>query len=208
MFNERLKQLRIEKNLTQAKLAVELGIGKTTLASYEQGKNEPSIKTLAKISNYFHVSIDYLLGLTTVKSTNIDISYMSNYLGLTEKSIAELNAFCNIANNPYDIKMKQKLDTLNLLLSSNCDILDKINDYLNFSATHFRKYNDESINSLIPISELELWDDYEKVGYSDDWDLWTKALLVLLEEELIETRNQIQYEKYKKNEQHNQSIQK
>lgn len=60
MFNERLKLLRKKHNLTQSILAEKLGIAKTTLASYEQGKNEPNMDTIQKIAIYFNVSTDYL----------------------------------------------------------------------------------------------------------------------------------------------------
>lgn len=67
MFSERLKQLRHEKNgLTQADIASQLGIAKTTYSSYEQGKREPDFETLQRIAVYFDVSTDFLLG----KSSN------------------------------------------------------------------------------------------------------------------------------------------
>ena len=89
-YNERIKSLRQSKSITQSKLAKELSIAKTTLAAYEQGKSEPSINTILKLADFFNVSIDYLLGRTNIKSPNVEISYMANYLGLSEKSIANL----------------------------------------------------------------------------------------------------------------------
>ena len=63
MFPERLKSLRKkEAGLTQEVLAKQLGIAKSTLASYEQGKRQPDFDTLKKISTRFGVSTDYLLG--------------------------------------------------------------------------------------------------------------------------------------------------
>lgn len=63
MFAERLKELRkIEAGLTQEKLAQQLGMAKTTLASYEQAKRQPDLDTLAKIADRFSVTTDYLLG--------------------------------------------------------------------------------------------------------------------------------------------------
>lgn len=59
MINQRLKQLRAENNLTQTNLADILGIAKTTLAAYEQGKSEPSNETILKIANHFNVSTDF-----------------------------------------------------------------------------------------------------------------------------------------------------
>lgn len=63
MFANRLKELRKqEPGLTQAKLAKQLGIAKTTLASYEQGKRQPDFEVLSAIAKRFEVTTDYLLG--------------------------------------------------------------------------------------------------------------------------------------------------
>ena len=63
-FNERLRELRENKNLTQAQLAKELLIDQRSLSFYEIGKYEPNLDTLKKISIFFNVSSDYLLCLT------------------------------------------------------------------------------------------------------------------------------------------------
>ena len=190
MVGERIKLLRTERNLTQAALAHELGVAKTTLAAYEQEKNEPSNETFIKIANYFNVSADYLLGLTDVKTANANIAFIANYLGLTERSIAELHSYHDIAKKYHNTHMTQKLRILNMFFEPHCELLEHITDYIYFSATHFKKFSDNSNSSLTPISDLELWDDSQKVGYSDDWDMWSKALLLIVEEELMSLREQ------------------
>ena len=62
MFKERLKELRIEKNLTQDKLAKLVGMSKMTISHWESGYCEPSIAQLIMLSNLFEVSVDYLVG--------------------------------------------------------------------------------------------------------------------------------------------------
>ena len=60
----RLKQLREERQLSQVFLGIELGMNQNTISRYETGTREPSIKDLILIADYFHVSVDYLLGRT------------------------------------------------------------------------------------------------------------------------------------------------
>ena len=62
MFKERLKELRIEKNLTQDKLAKLVGMSKMTISHWESGYCEPSIAQLVMLSNLFEVSVDFLVG--------------------------------------------------------------------------------------------------------------------------------------------------
>ena len=56
-----LRQIRKEKGLTQLKVAMDLNISREALSHYENGKREPDIKMLTKMSEYFNVSIDYLI---------------------------------------------------------------------------------------------------------------------------------------------------
>ena len=60
---ERLKQLRLEKNLSQKKLAESLGISQQLINNYENGHHEPGIALLKKTALFFAVTIDYLVGL-------------------------------------------------------------------------------------------------------------------------------------------------
>ena len=60
----RLKQLRLEKGLTQQQVADELALNSVTYLRYEKGQREPSIELLMAFAVYFDVTIDYLVGLT------------------------------------------------------------------------------------------------------------------------------------------------
>ncbi len=64
LFKERLKELRIEKGLTQTQLAKELRVNQRTISNWEVGERQPTLDTLEVIAKYFNVSYDYLLGLT------------------------------------------------------------------------------------------------------------------------------------------------
>lgn len=66
-FGERLIELRKSKNLTREVLAEQLGISKYTLRNYELSVNEPGSTLLIRVSDFFDVSIDYLMGMTDEK---------------------------------------------------------------------------------------------------------------------------------------------
>lgn len=61
-YNEILKSLRITNNLTQNDLAKLCNIEQTTYSLWERKKTQPSIENIIKLSNFYKVSIDYLLG--------------------------------------------------------------------------------------------------------------------------------------------------
>ena len=64
MFAKRLRELRLEKGLTQQKLADVLKVDRTTVMKWETGERETSFSMLVTIARYFNTSIDYLLGNT------------------------------------------------------------------------------------------------------------------------------------------------
>ncbi|MCL2771754.1 MAG: helix-turn-helix domain-containing protein [Oscillospiraceae bacterium] len=66
-FHEILKDLRIEKNISQKQLSSNIGISTSHYQSYEYGKTKPTIDNLIKFCLYFNVSADYLLGLSDVR---------------------------------------------------------------------------------------------------------------------------------------------
>lgn len=56
-----LKKIRKQKKLSQLKVAMDLSISREALSYYENGKRSPDIEMLIKLSDYFNVSIDYLI---------------------------------------------------------------------------------------------------------------------------------------------------
>ena len=56
-----LKKVRKQKGLSQLKVAMDLSISREALSFYENGKRSPDINMLVRLSDYFNVSIDYLI---------------------------------------------------------------------------------------------------------------------------------------------------
>lgn len=79
-LSERLKQLRLEKDLRQDQLAKLVHVEKSSISMYENDVRQPSYEVLLRYADIFGVSVDYLLGRTTDRS--LDLS------GLTAADIA------------------------------------------------------------------------------------------------------------------------
>ena len=58
-MKNRIRELRAEKNITQLRLSLELEVSQETVSAYENGKHLPSLKSLIKMADIFHVSTDY-----------------------------------------------------------------------------------------------------------------------------------------------------
>lgn len=63
MLGERLAFLRRRENISQKELGDKLNISHYTISSYEKGRSEPSDEIKVRLARYFHVSLDYLVGL-------------------------------------------------------------------------------------------------------------------------------------------------
>ena len=67
ILSDRLKQCRKEKGLTQCQVAIYCDITEKTSQNYELMTREPKLEILVKIADLFDVSLDYLVGRTSVK---------------------------------------------------------------------------------------------------------------------------------------------
>lgn len=67
----RIKKLREELHMTQQELADKLSGAKSTIAMYENETRKPSMEVLIKLSEIFDCSIDYLLGKSDIKDSDL-----------------------------------------------------------------------------------------------------------------------------------------
>lgn len=95
-FNNILKLLRKEKNLSQQELADRLGISKSSINMYERGERQPNFETLELIADFFNVDIDYLLGRTSKTTRLIDSHTIAAHFDgneFTEDELDEIKKF-------------------------------------------------------------------------------------------------------------------
>ena len=96
-FGSRLKQLRLNHNMTQPASAKKLQVTKSVISAYETGIRMPSFETLLMISKVFSVSTDYLLGNDIGKGKTIDVS------GLADKEIEAIKTIVSsLKTHPVD----------------------------------------------------------------------------------------------------------
>ncbi len=62
VFIERLFALRTKFGISRTQLAEKIGVSKQAMGQFENGKVLPSIFTLVALADFFHVSLDYLVG--------------------------------------------------------------------------------------------------------------------------------------------------
>ena len=71
MFGKRLREIRMERHMTQQKLADAVGLALRSYQCYEQGTREPPLDMIKKLADVLDVSVDYLMGRTDTKTVVI-----------------------------------------------------------------------------------------------------------------------------------------
>lgn len=69
-MKNRVKELRVEKDISQLCLAMNVGCAQNTISKIELGTTEPKASLLIAISKYFNVSVDYILYNSELKRTH------------------------------------------------------------------------------------------------------------------------------------------
>lgn len=124
-FSKRLKALREEKKLSQTDLAKELGISRGSLSFYENAERTADIEVLYKVSDYFGVTLDYLLGKSDNRTR--ETADIGDITGLSDDAIHALEKM-NADGNYYviddtesgqPIYWKKYMVILNCLLEDN-----------------------------------------------------------------------------------------
>ena len=75
MVSERIKNLRMSNDMTQTDLAKKLNITRSSVNAREMGISTPSTTYIIALAQLFHVSTDYLLGLSD--NVTLDISHLN-----------------------------------------------------------------------------------------------------------------------------------
>lgn len=115
----RLKQLRVEKGLLQSDIAKVLGVSDRAVGFYESGKRDMGTETLGILSNFFEVTIDYLLGKSDEKNPK-----ETDPLGL-----AKIGFNMKDYNPPSETQKQQIKGLLEVIMKDNKkDVGDKNNE--------------------------------------------------------------------------------
>ena len=110
-LSDRIKSLRLSVDMTQEEFGKKFGIVKSTVSLYESGKSTPNDQIKKQICDYFHVSLDYLLGFDSEAETVTDASE-SPSAALTEREQNIIDIFRNLTDDNKDIIVGELKKTL------------------------------------------------------------------------------------------------
>lgn len=101
MFQKRLKELRKGKNLSQEELGEIMNISGRTISYFEAGERTPSPEVLIKLADIFNVSVDYLLGRTSLRLNDTE-QILLLVKDLPEQAINEIKDHIKYIRHKYE----------------------------------------------------------------------------------------------------------
>lgn len=124
MTKNRIKEVRLSKNLTLEQLGKKISLGKNTLSRYENGIHEPKLATWQKLASALNTSVPYLQGITDTqissKDRNAVYELMNNLVANTSssdklksavpKSASSIATIQNITVALYLLEQRNQID--------------------------------------------------------------------------------------------------
>lgn len=148
-----LKQLREEKNVSMDKMIEDLknlysiSIAKSTISKWENNKADPSMENAKVLCNYFNISLDYLLGLSTYKNKKEELAAYKN----------KMNEFTENHNkNFYENKLLNSFNKLND--EGKNEAIKRVEELTELSK--YKKEDSKVIN--LPKKEKQIWEEEGK----------------------------------------------
>lgn len=131
-FAKRLRELLdgvnspLERKVNQKELADNIGVTRQVISQYCNGITSPNVDTLRSISEFFHVSSDYLIGISNTPTVDIADKAIHDITGLTDPAIKTIKLWNDHIENSSSHKYALEgyaleegcRDTLNYLLSN------------------------------------------------------------------------------------------
>ncbi|HIU57787.1 MAG TPA: helix-turn-helix domain-containing protein [Candidatus Ornithomonoglobus merdipullorum] len=195
-FAARLKALRDEHKLSQDELGKAIGISRGSISFYEKQSRTPDIVVLGKLSKYFNVTMDYLLGYSDSRTHEGVIT--ENEIGLSEQSIETIKRYkTEYPTNVIKVfnQLLQQEDTIAL-----CELINEYNnsfhlvtqaqqiithylnsiDFLEHSKTRLKEYL-ATWEMSIDDNELDEIDDFIKryIDLSNECEIYTDGTIQL-----------------------------
>lgn len=91
-MGNRIRELRAEKKISQAQLAVAVGVTADAIGKYERGDREPKLKIWQKLADYFGVSVGYLQGIEERFEPTSDLGHQKAHDAIWEGMAKTLRA--------------------------------------------------------------------------------------------------------------------
>lgn len=157
-FGEKLFQLRMERGVYQRQLAEYLGVSVGTISNYENSVHYPDLSTLCRFAEFFEVSTDYLLDLTSnampIDGLNVSLadghtvgSVLNSVVALSQPSRQNLGKYVSMLKICEDAPRKdQILHNQGKTIRRQRQMIERMNQTIEDQAAMVQELNEQLIS--------------------------------------------------------------
>lgn len=170
----KIRELRISKNLTQQQLADELHVTKQAISKWEKGRSVPDITSVELISSFFGVSVDYLIN-DSIEATESETTTVVPSKNIRKLDVVLISMIALLFAAVVALSV-----TVGVLLSGN-DASDTI-EVNGFQITYLSDetpYRDENSKSLFLEFNIYNSTDYTKKCMSENFSVDNGSLYIV-----------------------------
>lgn len=185
-FAARLNQFRLERNITQEELAKKIGVNRTTIANYENGKRSPDIEICCRIAECFGVS------MTTLTENISDVPAYDYIWQFSKKARDEIGTILN---------EEEYKKTAELLLENTefRKVLKMIYLYCTYSSKADKQHEDalteQDRNNMFGKVFSDLYLPYDDIGRKNTCDWFRCAAHAFLDDIINDIKNNKYFKK-------------
>lgn len=126
-IGKRIKELRKCKHITQIELSEYLNVGQSTLANFEGGRRIIPVDIIIKLANYFNVTTDYLLGISSIPTSDSHTNTLNSSITLSEDEQKLVDTYRQLSSDEKQVVLGKAID-LKLTSYSKKERADKKKD--------------------------------------------------------------------------------
>lgn len=159
IFPSRLRQLMEENHTTQTILGDAIDVTRQAIGNYTSGQSSPDWQRLAKIARFFNVSVDWLIGVTDIRSVDTNLQSVCSYTGLSETTVTNLMRIDEMQEkySVYDYKDYHILDNVKNLRKTMKDFFSDESFYKLFASLSMVRNHVEVLRRILSDFDEKSW---------------------------------------------------
>ena len=115
IYSRRILEMLNQRKMTMKELASVSGISAAAISEWINGKKTPRNENLTAVANALNVSLDFLTGISSVKTPDTDLQGVCKFTGLSENAVANILKIKNMSDPDYIKTLSYILENLNFL---------------------------------------------------------------------------------------------
>lgn len=156
----------LDRKVSQKELADKVGVSRQVISQYCNGVTSPNVETLKSIAEFFNVSSDFLIGLTSIPTTNTEDRAIHDKTGLSDAAIMVLKKNKTLIDQIYEGKdgqLPNELQSVNMIIEE----MEYVDNFIELF-TKYRLFQPQKGENKVYVTDNK--GNVTNIHYSKDTD--------------------------------------